>query len=373
MRCSRFKNRLSSFSQKLIFKSGAAYLFAVLFSLSGNGLFATPETAMVEIMHQSPQCLYKILSFKNWQATQNRKTVQLSAEDDAFIHFSTEEQLERIIGKYWTDAPQFVILKIDSAKLEGKLAFETNPGGTAKYYHLYDGFIPFHSILESKIVYRQPIDACDLQKLDIVQVGHPVLRQRARELSVEEILSPEIQNLIETMTATMKAAPGVGLAAPQIGRSIQLVVIEDMDQRHLTAEQIAERDRYPVPFHVIINPRMYLEDSDDQAEFFEGCLSVPEFLGVVSRAKSVRVECLNERAEPVVIQAKGWYARILQHEIDHLNGILYIDKAQLPTLMTGENYVKLHKSKSIKEIQADLLPNTEIDPDSLAQIEKCIE
>ena len=163
MRCSRFKNRLSSFSQKLIFKSGAAYLFAVLFSLSGNGLFATPETAMVEIMHQSPQCLYKILSFKNWQATQNRKTVQLSAEDDAFIHFSTEEQLERIIGKYWTDAPQFVILKIDSAKLEGKLAFETNPGGTAKYYHLYDGFIPFHSILESKIVYRQPIDACDLK------------------------------------------------------------------------------------------------------------------------------------------------------------------------------------------------------------------
>ncbi|MBP9842197.1 MAG: peptide deformylase [Simkaniaceae bacterium] len=334
------------------------YLFTVSFSLSGNESVNHKEITMEEI-NQSPQYLYKVLSLRNWQATQNRKTVQLSAEDDAFIHFSTEDQLERIIGKYWADAPQLVILKIDSNKLEGKLAFESNAGGSTQYYHLYNGFIPFNSILESKIVYQQSIDACDMQKLDIVQVGHPVLRQTARELSVEEILSPEIQDLIETMKATMRAAPGVGLAAPQIGKSLQLAVIEDMDHSHLNAQQLAERNRYPVPFHVIINPRIYIEESTDKPEFFEGCLSVPEFVGVVPRAESVRVECLNEQGKPVVIQAKGWYARILQHEIDHLNGTLYIDKAQLPTLMTAENYVKLHKDKSVKEIQSNLFLNNQ--------------
>lgn len=308
-------------------------------------------------MNQSPQCLYKVLSLRNWQATQNRKSIQLSAEDDAFIHFSTEDQLQRIIGKYWADAPQLVILKIDSSKLEGELIFETNAGGSTKYYHLYKGFIPFSSILESRIIYQKPIDACDMQKLDIVQVGHPALRRIARKLSVEEILSPEIQNLIETMKATMRAAPGVGLAAPQIGKSLQLAVIEDMDHSYLNAEQLAERNRHQVPFHVIINPCIYIEESTDKVEFFEGCLSVPEFVGVVPRAESVRVECLNERGEPIVIHAKGWYARILQHEIDHLNGTLYIDKAQLPTVMTTENYVKLYKDKSVKEIQANLFLN----------------
>lgn len=332
------------------------FLFTVLFSLSGNESVNHKEI-MMEKMNQSPQYLYKVLSLRNWQATQNRETVQLSAEDDAFIHFSTEGQLERIIGKYWSDAPQLVILKIDSRKLKGELLFEANTGGSTKYYHLYNGFIPFSSILESKIIYQEPIDACDMQKLDIVQIGHPVLRQMARKLSVEEILSSEIQNLIETMKATMRAAPGVGLAAPQIGKSLQLAVIEDMDHGHLNAQQLAERNRHPVSFHVIINPRIYIEESTDKVEFFEGCLSVPEFVGIVPRAEAVRVECLNERGEPVVIQAKGWYARILQHEIDHLNGTLYIDKAQLPTVMTTENYVKLYKDKSVKEIQAELFLN----------------
>lgn len=314
----------------------------------------------MEETNQFPQYLYKIISLRNWQATQSRKTAQLSTEDDAFIHFSTQNQLEKIIGKYWADASQFVILKIDCEKLEGRLVFETNPGGTTKYYHLYDGLIPFNSIVESRIVYQQPVDICDPQKLDIVQVGHPVLRQIARELSVEEILSPEIQQLIETMKATMRAAPGVGLAAPQIGKPLQLAVIEDMDHSHLNAEQLAVRERDEVPFHVIINPRLYIEESTDNAEFFEGCLSVPEFVGIVPRARSVRIECLNERGESVVIRAKGWYARILQHEIDHLNGILYIDKAQMSTLMTSENYLRLYKDKSIQEIQAALFLNNEI-------------
>lgn len=197
-------------------------------------------------------------------------------------------------------------------------------------------------------------------QIDIVQVGESVLRQKATELSVDEILSSEIQDLIEKMKAAMRAAPGVGLAAPQIGRPIQLAVIEDVSHSHLTPQQLAERDRHPVPFHVIINPRIYVEKDSRNVEFFEGCLSIVGFVGAVSRATSVRVECLNERAEPVIIYAKGWYARILQHEIDHLNGVLYIDRVILPTLMTEENYVKLWKGKSVKEIQSGLTPTVNL-------------
>lgn len=189
--------------------------------------------------------------------------------------------------------------------------------------------------------------------LKIVQVGDPVLRQRARELQKEEILSPYIQDLIKDMTQTMRNAPGVGLAAPQIGIPIQLIVIEDRieSQSHLTPEQLKERDRSPVPLHVVINPKIYFDDSTAPVEFFEGCLSISGFYGLVPRAASVRVECLNEQAEPVVIEAKGWYARILQHEIDHLNGMLYIDRASTRTLTTGPNFEKHWKEKSISEIQ----------------------
>lgn len=327
-----------------------ACLCAIFFSLSANDDFITNQEIMV--LEMPPQYLYKILSLRNWQATQKSKTVVLSAEDAAFIHLATDDQLERVIGKYWADAPQLVILKIDSSKLEGRLVLETNPGGSCKYYHLYDGSIPLNSILESKILYQQPIES---HKLGIVEVGDPVLRERARELSIEEIKSSEIQELIETMKATMREAPGVGLAAPQIGKSLQIAVIEDMDHNHLTAEQLAERNRHKIPFHVIINPKIYIEETTDKVEFFEGCLSIPELIGIVPRAESVRVECLNERGEPVVIQAKGWYARILQHEIDHLMGTLYIDKAHIPTIMTFESYRSLYKGKSDQEVKNILL------------------
>ena len=302
-----------------------------------------------------PKQLYKILSLRHWQATQSRKALVLSSEDDAFIHFSMEDQLDRILTKYWSDKPQYVVLKIDTNKLQGNLVYETNPGGSAKYYHLYQGHIPFDAIVEAKVVYQKPIDASCCKLLDIVQAGDPVLRQVARDLSVEEILSPEIQELIQAMKATMRAAPGVGLAAPQIGKSIQLAVIEDVEHSHLTPEQIEERGVTVVPFHVIINPRIYLDETK-KAEFFETCLSISELMGVVPRALSVRVECLNEKAEPIVIHAKGWYARILQHEIDHLNGTLYIDRVLLPTLMSQENYMKHWKGKKVTEIVAGLAP-----------------
>lgn len=101
--------------------------------------------------NETPKYLYKILSKHNWQSTQEKKIVALSADDDAFIHFSKEDQLERILGKYWSEEAEAVILKIDSSRLQGRLVYETNPGGSAKYYHLYEGVIPFQAIVESKI------------------------------------------------------------------------------------------------------------------------------------------------------------------------------------------------------------------------------
>ena len=189
--------------------------------------------------------------------------------------------------------------------------------------------------------------------MNIVQVGEPVLRQRASPLLESEILSEEIQELIQAMKASMRAAPGVGLAAPQIGKGIQLIVIEDMDHSHLTSSQLLERDRIKVPFHVLINPIVYIEGTEI-VEFFESCLSIPSLMGIVPRAREVRVVGLDENANPVEIQARGWYARILQHEIDHLNGILFIDRAKIQSVVTTENYVKLWKEKSIREILSQL-------------------
>jgi peptide deformylase len=188
-------------------------------------------------------------------------------------------------------------------------------------------------------------------RLKIVQAGQPVLRQRARSLSLTEIRSNETQQLIEWMRDTMHGAPGVGLAAPQIGLSLQLAVIEDKPEytRDTAEETIKEREREPVPFHVIINPRITLKP-DSVLEFFEGCLSLAGFTAVVARAREVTVECLDYKGKPKLIQASGWYARILQHEIDHLNGTLYIDRMHPLTFMTIENFNRHWKDKPIAEV-----------------------
>ena len=180
--------------------------------------------------------------------------------------------------------------------------------------------------------------------LEIVQAGDPVLRKQGQMLSLEEIRSPRIQELIELMRETMREAPGVGLAAPQIGESIQLAVIEDRAEyiKDVAADQLAKYQRSPVPFHVIINPQLTVV-GDSSAEFFEGCLSVNGYSAAVDRGLNVRVECLNERGEAITINAEGWYARILQHEIDHLNGILYVDRMNTRTLSTTENLFRFWK------------------------------
>ena len=192
-------------------------------------------------------------------------------------------------------------------------------------------------------------------KLKIVQAGDPVLRQKSRPLTKEEIGSPSIQQLIVLMRDAMREAPGVGLAAPQIGVPIQLAVIEDRAEyiEGLTEDELAERQRAAIPFHVIINPKLtFLNDSS--AEFFEGCLSVEGYSAVVDRALNVRVECFNERGEAVTINAHGWYARILQHEIDHLHGTLYIDRMNTRTLTNGENMSRFWQNRSIEQVLAEL-------------------
>ena len=195
----------------------------------------------------------------------------------------------------------------------------------------------------------------DAMTLHIVQTGDPMLRKIARTMSVDEIRSPEVQELILEMYDTMRAAPGVGLAAPQVGVSIQLAVIEDRPDymKNASAEQLAAYQRSPVDFHVIINPKLTLV-GDEIVDFFEGCLSVEGFAAVVSRSVRVRVECLNERAEPITIEAEGWYARILQHEIDHLNGKLYIDRMQTRSFTTTENAEHHWHGRSIAEVHQEL-------------------
>ncbi len=172
-------------------------------------------------------------------------------------------------------------------------------------------------------------------RLKIIGIGEAVLRQPARPLTVAEIRSSEIQQLILHMRETMNDAPGVGLAAPQVGFALQLAVIEDKQEYFAgsTAEQIAERERQPVPFHVIINPVLQQQQSAADVEFFEGCLSVPGFTAIVPRVRQVCVECLDETGAPRVIEASGWYARILQHEIDHLHGTLYVDRMLTHTFL----------------------------------------
>ena len=196
-------------------------------------------------------------------------------------------------------------------------------------------------------------------KLKVVQAGDPVLRRASQPLTADEIKSASIRQLIALMRETMRDAPGVGLAAPQIGEAIQLAVIEDRPEymNGLSSAQLAELQRSPIDFHVIVNPKISIL-GDSSPEFFEGCLSVTGFAALVRRAAEVRVDCLNEQAEPVTIDAHGWYARILQHEIDHLNGTLYIDRMETRSFTNVENLNRLWKNQTIEEVRSELRLST---------------
>jgi peptide deformylase len=192
-------------------------------------------------------------------------------------------------------------------------------------------------------------------RLKIVQAGEAVLRTPAVTLSADDVRGEAVQQLIASMWDTLRDAPGVGLAAPQIGLGVQLAVIEDRAeyQKSVPAEVLRDRERSPVPFHVIVNPILTIV-GEETAEHFEGCLSVSGYSALVSRARQVRVECLDERGEPRVIEASGWYARILQHEIDHLHGTMYVDRMRPRSFMTVENLGRYWSARPVAEVQSIL-------------------
>jgi peptide deformylase len=203
-------------------------------------------------------------------------------------------------------------------------------------------------------------------RIKIASAGEPVLRNTARLLRPEEIGSERIRELIEHMRETLADAPGVGLAAPQIGEPLQLAIVEDKAeyQANLTAAELKERERHPVPFHVLINPTIELLSpapeiellSPPEVSFFEGCLSLPGFMAMVPRARKVRVRALDEAGKRVEIEAEGWYARILQHEIDHLKGTLFIDRMWSRSFCSLDHYNRHWKPKSTKELRQHFCP-----------------
>jgi peptide deformylase len=171
-----------------------------------------------------------------------------------------------------------------------------------------------------------------LSVLEIVEIGHPVLRERARELSAEELASAEVQTLIDDMIETMRAASGAGLAANQIGELLRIAVIE-VDGRN---------PRYPykppIALTVIVNP--VIEPLDEERfEIVEGCLSVPDVRGPVARHVNVRVRYLDRDGVEHEVVRRGLTAGTFQHEVDHLDGVLFVDRVEDPaTLMSWEQF-----------------------------------
>ena len=186
----------------------------------------------------------------------------------------------------------------------------------------------------------------------IVQTGAPGLRARAQEVPTERIQTKEMRDLVATMIATMRAAPGVGLAAPQIGVPLRVIVLEDREEllKNLTADERKERERLPFPTRVFFNP-VLKPVGEDRAMFFEGCLSVKGFVGLVDRSLEVEVSGLDENAAPQTWRVRGWPARILQHEVDHLDGTLYIDRMKTRSFATAEHAKALYGGKPIAEIR----------------------
>ena len=186
----------------------------------------------------------------------------------------------------------------------------------------------------------------------IVQAGAPVLRARAEEVPAEKIPTPEFQELVRTMIATMRAAPGVGLAAPQIGIPGRVIVLEDRDElvKNLTADERRERERAPFDTRVFVNPVLRLI-GEDHAMFFEGCLSVKGYVGLVERSREVEVTGTDEHGAARTWHVTGWPARILQHEVDHLDGTLYIDRMKTRSFVTADQAKALYAGKSIADVR----------------------
>lgn len=173
--------------------------------------------------------------------------------------------------------------------------------------------------------------------LEIVKMPNAGLRKKTRPVTK---IDDELQALIDEMIETLHEAEGVGLAAPQIGRDLRMAIIETLPKEDDEGNEIPDsRDLY-----VVINPEIVWY-SQEIVSGIEGCLSIPGYLGEVDRSESIRVRALNRDGKKVKLKLSGWTARIFQHEIDHLNGVLYIDKLTAPeNLWTEEAYFKMREA-----------------------------
>ena len=149
---------------------------------------------------------------------------------------------------------------------------------------------------------------------EIVTIPEPVLRKKARKVTD---FGPELQSLIDDMVETMRQAPGVGLAAPQVNVPLRIIVVEFGSE---------EDEEAPKKLYTVINPEI-TRPSPETVLGTEGCLSVPGIVGEVERVEALTVKGLSRRGQPITVKAKGWLARIFQHEIDHLDGIVFVDRA----------------------------------------------
>jgi peptide deformylase len=151
---------------------------------------------------------------------------------------------------------------------------------------------------------------------EIITDGHPTLRKVAKKVSLKEIAGPLFQQLIDDMFETMYHAPGVGLAAPQVNVSKRLFVMD-----------VGEDDEHPEGGrYAVVNPK--IDVAEEEVEMTEGCLSVPGYVGEIARYNHVAVSGLDRNGKKIRLEGRGLFAQALQHEIDHLNGVLYVDKAK---------------------------------------------
>jgi len=153
--------------------------------------------------------------------------------------------------------------------------------------------------------------------LKVARIGHPVVRRPAQPVSPEALRTPAFQRLIDDMRQTMYEYDGVGLAAPQIHESLRLAVLQ--------VPVSDERTKGGVPFSVLVNP-VVTPLGPETLDAWEGCLSVPDLRGLVPRFARVRLEALDREGQPYTLEAEGFHARVIQHECDHLDGSVYLDR-----------------------------------------------
>jgi peptide deformylase len=187
--------------------------------------------------------------------------------------------------------------------------------------------------------------------LKLYQVGQSVLREEAKVVSAAQLKSKKTQDIIDFMISTLRDAPGVGLAAPQVGEALRIVIIEDKAKYHqpIPKELLKEQGRKVVLLKVLINPEIEIID-EDSSIYFEGCLSVDGYVAAVPRYKVVRVKALGRDGKSLSYLAFDWQARILQHEVDHLDGTIYMDKMLKNSFMNINNFAKLWRTEKQAKI-----------------------